>query len=123
MTSFFSSISQVLNNPADPTVRQLAVSNGQTLATTFNQLSSSATQLRSNLNDQVESDAANVNNLLSQIGTLNMQIVQLQGGSGGAGAAGNQAVGLTDQRNEALSQLAQLINITTASNPTARFGL
>jgi flagellar hook-associated protein 1 FlgK len=113
MTSFFSSISQVLNDPADPTVRQLAVANGQTLATTFNQLSSSATQLRTSLNGQVENDAASVNNLLAQIGTLNTQIVQLQGGSGGAGGSGNQAVGLTDQRNEALTNLSQLINITT----------
>ena len=107
MTSFFSGISQVLNNPADPTVRQLAVANGQTLATTFNQLASSATQLRSNLNTQVENDATSVNSLLTQIGSLNVQIVQLQGGSG------NQAVGLTDQRNEALTNLAQLINIST----------
>jgi len=113
MTSFFSNISQVLNSPTDPTVRQLAVSSGQTLATTFNQLASGATQLRSSLNGQVENDATSVNNLLTQIGSLNLQIVQLQGGNGGAGAAGNQAVGLTDQRNEALTNLAQLINITT----------
>ena len=113
MTSFFSSISQVLNNPADQTVRQLAVSNGQTVATTFNQLASGATQLRSSLNTQVENDATSVNNLLTQIGSLNLQIVQLQGGTGGAGAAGNQAVGLTDQRNEDLTNLSQLINITT----------
>jgi flagellar hook-associated protein 1 len=117
MTSFFSSISQVLNNPADPTVRQLAVANGQTLATTFNQLASSATQLQTSLNGQVENDAASVNNLLTQIGSLNSQIVQLQGGAGGAGAAGNQAVGLTDQRNQALSSLANLINISTQQQP------
>jgi flagellar hook-associated protein 1 FlgK len=117
MTSFFSSISQILNNPADPTVRQLAVTNGQALATTFNQLAGSATQLRSNLNDQVVSDATSVNNLLTQIGSLNAQIAQLQGGAGGAGQAGNQAIGLTDQRNEALTNLAQLINITTQQQP------
>jgi len=110
MTTFFSSISQILNNPADPTNQQLAVTDGQTLATTFNQLSSSATQLRSSLNDQVQSDASNVNNLLNQIGTLNTQIVELQGASA---STNNQAVGLSDQRNEALSNLAQLMNITT----------
>jgi flagellar hook-associated protein 1 FlgK len=113
MTNFFSSISQVLNNPADQTVRQLAVSSGQTLATTFNQLASGATQLRSSLNTQVENDVTSANDLLTQIGSLNLQITQLQGGTGGAGAAGNQAVGLTDQRNEALTNLSQLINITT----------
>jgi flagellar hook-associated protein 1 FlgK len=110
MTTFFSSIAQILNNPADPTNQQLAVTDGQTLATTFNQLSSSATQIRSSLNDQVQSDATSVNNLLNQIGSLNSQIVQLQGASG---STYNQAVGLSDQRNEALSNLAQLMNITT----------
>lgn len=84
MTNFFSSISQVLNNPADQTVRQLAVSSGQTLATSFNQLASGATQLRSSLNTQVENNVTSVNDLLTQIGALNLQITQLQGGTGGA---------------------------------------
>lgn len=113
MTSFFSSISQILNSPDEPTVQQLAVASGQSLATTFNQLANGATQMQSGLNSEVQNDATTVNNLLNQIGSLNLQIVQLQGGTGGAGQAGNQAVGLTDQRNEALTQLAQLMNITT----------
>ena len=47
MTSFFSSISQILNNPADPTVQQLAVAERPNRRHDFNQLASSATQLRS----------------------------------------------------------------------------
>jgi flagellar hook-associated protein 1 FlgK len=113
MTNFYSSISQVLNSPSDPTVRQLAVANAQTVATTFNQLANSATQLRTGLDGQVQNDVTDVNNLLSQIGSLNLQIVQLQGGTGGGSQAGGQAVGLVDQRNEALTNLAQLMNITT----------
>ncbi|HEX3998929.1 MAG TPA: flagellar hook-associated protein FlgK [Pirellulales bacterium] len=117
MTNFFSSVSQILNNPNDPTVQQLAVSNGQTVATTFNQLASSAQQLQTGLNGQVQSDATTVNTLLTQIGTLNQQIVQLQGGTGGAGSVGNQAVGLLDQRDEALSNLAGLMNVSTQLQP------
>ena len=58
-------------------------------------------------------DADNVNNLLTQIGKLNVQIAETEGGN----TTSSQAVGLRDQRNEALSSLAKLMNITTAEQP------
>ncbi len=109
MTSFFSSISQVLNSPQDSSVRQLAVSSGQALAGDFNDLANRTNQLRSDLNNQVIGDAGSINNLLTQIRSLNLQITQTQGGTNSSG----QAVGLLDQRDQALNSLSQLMNITT----------
>ncbi|HEY2148364.1 MAG TPA: flagellar hook-associated protein FlgK [Pirellulales bacterium] len=109
LTDFVSSISDVLNSPQDVPTRNLAVLKGQTLASNINGLAQQASQLRSQLNDQVVRDSDNVNNLLNQIGKLNVQIAETEGGNTSA----SQAVGLRDQRDSALSSLAQLMNITT----------
>jgi flagellar hook-associated protein 1 FlgK len=113
LTDFTSSIAQVLNSPQDVPTRNLAVLKGQTLASTLNSLASQASQLRSHLNDQVIQDAGNVNSLLTQLGKLNIQIAESEGGN----TTSSQAVGLRDQRDQALSGLSNLINITTANQP------
>ena len=110
LSGFFSSIAQVLNSPQDPSARNLAVLNGQTVAGDFNNLAGQVGQLRQNLNDEVSNSASSINSLLTQIGNLNVQIAQATGG----GTSASAAVGLTDQRNQALSSLSQLINVTTA---------
>ena len=56
-----------------------------------------------NLNNQVIQDAGNINNLLTQVGKLNVQIAETEGGN----TTSSQAVGLRDQRNAALSQPGQ----------------
>ncbi len=109
LTNFTSSIAQVLNSPQDVPTRNLAVLSGQTLASTLNGLAQQTTQLRSQLNDQVVQDAGSINSLLNQIGKLNVQIAETEGGD----TSGSQAVGLRDQRNSALTSLANLMNITT----------
>ena len=113
LTNFTSSIAQVLNSPQDVPTRNLAVLKGQTLVGNLNSLATQASQLRSDLNDQVIQDAGNINSLLNQVGQLNVQIAQTEGGD----TTSSQAVGLRDQRDEALSNLANLINITTTQQP------
>jgi flagellar hook-associated protein 1 FlgK len=113
LTDFTSSIAQVLNSPQDVPTRDLAVLKGQTLASTLNSLATQANQLRSNLNDQVVQDAGNINDLVTQVGKLNVQIAETEGGN----TTPSQAVGLRDQRNEALQKLATLINVKTAEQP------
>ncbi|HEV2972839.1 MAG TPA: flagellar hook-associated protein FlgK [Pirellulales bacterium] len=113
LTDFTSSIAQVLNSPQDVPTRNLAVLKGQTVASTLNNLASQASQLRSHLNDQVIQDAGNINSLLNQVGKLNVQIADAEGGN----TTSSQAVGLRDQRDQALSDLSKLINITTTVQP------
>jgi flagellar hook-associated protein 1 len=113
LTDFTSSIAQVLNSPQDVPTRNLAVLKGQTLASTLNSLASQASQLRSHLNDQVIQDAGNINSLLTQVGKLNIQIAETEGGN----TTSSQAVGLRDQRDQALSGLSKLINVTTTNQP------
>jgi flagellar hook-associated protein 1 FlgK len=109
MNDFFGAISQVLSQPASVSVRNLAMLQGQTLAGDINRLASRATEIRDDLNDQVAEMAPDINRLLSQIATFNVRIATAEGG----GALGSDAVGLRDQRSQALEELAQLIDVQT----------
>ncbi len=109
MSSFFSSINDILNQPGDTSVRNLAVLQGEDLATTINQLATQVESLRSDTNTYVTNMASEINSLTSQIGSLNLQIENVQGGD----TSGSDAVGLEDQRLQALQSLSQLIGIQT----------
>ena len=109
MNNFFGAISQVLSQPASVSVRNLAMLQGQTLAGDIGRLASRATEVRDDLNDQVAEMAPDINRLLTQIATFNVRIATAEGG----GALGSDAVGLRDQRSQALEQLAQLIDVQT----------
>ena len=113
LTDFTSSIAQVLNSPQDAPTRDLAVLKGQSLANNLNSLAQQTDQVRSNLNSQVIQDAGNINDLLTQVGKLNVQIAVTEGGN----TTSSQAVGLRDQRNVALTSLAKLMSITTVEQP------
>jgi flagellar hook-associated protein 1 len=114
MNNFFNSISGILNQPDDITVRSQAVYKGQTLAQNITQMSQQAAGLRSDVNDQIRNMAAEINTLTQKIATLNFKIVQMQGST----SSNSVAVGLTDQRSEALESLAKLINIHSVEQPT-----
>ncbi|MGA2617023.1 MAG: flagellar hook-associated protein FlgK [Thermoguttaceae bacterium] len=111
MNQFFSAISNVLNQPQDVSVRNLAVTQGQALATTFNQMTGQVSQMRSDVNGQISDMAADINRLTSQVASLNRQITGLTGG----GTALSDASGLADQRSQALTSLSQLLGVTTTT--------
>jgi flagellar hook-associated protein 1 FlgK len=113
MNQFFSSISDVLNEPGDESVQQSAVLQGQTLAQTINSMASQVEQARSSLDSQISGMAADINGLTSQIAQLNTQIASVTGG----GSSFSSANGLTDQRNQALSSLSQLLGIQVTTQP------
>ncbi|MGA2034546.1 MAG: flagellar hook-associated protein FlgK [Thermoguttaceae bacterium] len=112
MTSFFDSIQNVLDQPTDLTARNGVVSQGQTLAQNINQTAQQAEQLRSDINAQVQGMGDQINQLTSQIASLNLSITSAQGGS-----SDKTAVGLTDQREQTLQSLSQLIDIQTVYQP------
>jgi flagellar hook-associated protein 1 len=107
MNNFFNSISEILNQPDDVSVRNQAVLQGQTLTQNITQMSQQVEGLRSDANDQIINMAGAINSLTSQIATLNVKIADMQGGT----TSKSDAVGLTDQRENALESLAKLINI------------
>ena len=113
LNSFFSSIANISSQPQSTSVRNLAALQGQSLTKSINQLYGDVGQLRSDTNAQIDSMATNINNLVTQIGKLNTQIL----GLGANSSSGSDAVGLTDQRDQALTSLSQLISIRTSVQP------
>jgi len=107
MTKFFNSISDILNQPENVSVRNLAVLNAGTLTQEVNRLATEVRQARSDVNDRVRSMADDINRLIEQIRTLNVRIAETEGGS----ILKSDAVGLRDQRLVALEDLAKLVDI------------
>jgi flagellar hook-associated protein 1 FlgK len=109
MNSFFSAISQILNQPESVSVRNLAILQGKTLAGDINRLAARASELRNDANDQIIEMEPEINRLLSRVADLNVKIATTEGGS----LSTSDAVGLRDERAAALESLSKLIDVTT----------
>ena len=107
MNDFFSSISEILNQPEDVSVRNLAVLKGVTLAQDISRMAQRVTEMRVDLNDRIYDMGERINNLTEEIQKLNIQIAQTEGGD----VSASDAVGLRDQRLLALQNLANLVKI------------
>jgi flagellar hook-associated protein 1 FlgK len=107
LTDFFNSLSDVLNQPEDAAIRNLAVLRGQSLANQIQTLSSRVNDMRSVVNDQVKQSVGEVNKLVDEIATLNKQIIRTEKG----GYSLSDAVGLRDKRDKALEDLSRLVDI------------
>ncbi len=114
MSDFFASISDVLNQPEDTSMRSLAVLAGETLAETVGRVSSRADDLHTALNERTESIAAEVNRLTDEIYRLNGQISAAEGGIAGKGNAGT----LRNQRNVAVSRLSEILRVDVREQPS-----
>jgi flagellar hook-associated protein 1 FlgK len=107
MTKFFSSISEVLNQPESTSVRNLAMLQGRTLAGDLQRLGRRVAEVRNSMDDKIWDMAERINNLSEEIRSLNIRIAAAEGGD----VSASDAVGLRDQRLKALESLAELIDI------------
>jgi len=105
LSRFFSSLHDLASYPGDLTTRRAVLEQGRILAGDLNRLNSSIVSLKRNIESELQSRVAEANTLLGRIATLNGQIqaVTVAGGSPNA---------LLDQRDQALDDLANLVNIT-----------
>ncbi len=114
LNNFFSSISEVLNQPESSTVRNLAVLQGKTLAADIVRLSNRARVVRSDVNDRIDNAADDINRLVEDIRGLNIKITETEASE----VTHSDAVGLRDQRGVALARLAELIDIQVTEQST-----
>ena len=105
LSRFFSSLHDLASYPGDLTTRRAVLEQGRILAGDLNRLNSSIVSLKRNIESELQSRVGEANTLLGRIATLNGQIqaVTVAGGSPNA---------LLDQRDQALDDLANLVNIT-----------
>ncbi len=80
----------------------------QSFAGTVSNLSTSLNTLQQQVDQQVGTTVSSVNNLIQQVYSLNQQILK-------AGALGDTSSGLLDQRDVAVQNLSNLIDVRTAT--------
>jgi flagellar hook-associated protein 1 FlgK len=105
LSNLFNSFSSMTTGDGDPAT---VVQSAQEVTNQFNQVSASLSQVQSNLNSSIQNDVASVNQDLSQIATLNQQIMVAQAGGG-------TADDLVDTREQTIENLAGLMNIQTSA--------
>ncbi len=107
LNEFFGSIAEILNQPESRSVRNLAVLQAKTLTQDFNRMAERINDIRGNLNDRSRVMAEEMNRLTEEIRELNVRITETEGGD----VSKSDAVGLRDQRLQALEKLAELVSI------------
>ncbi len=111
-SKFFNSWSDLANKPQDVGLRQVVLQQGQTVADQFHQMNQSVTSLQTELDKTVNGLANRADNLSNQLADLNVKIVQAE-----SGGAASQANGLRDQRDTALKDLSNLMDVRTVEQP------
>jgi flagellar hook-associated protein 1 FlgK len=109
LNNFFGSLQNLAASPNDSTARQEVVQDATTLATSISSAYSRVQQVQGQIATDAGSITSQINQLSTTIASLNQQITSTQSASGGA------ANDLIDQRNNDVSQLSQLVNVTTTS--------
>ncbi|HUB15985.1 MAG TPA: flagellar hook-associated protein FlgK [Acetobacteraceae bacterium] len=102
--------STLLNDPGNPTQQSAVVSAAGTLANAVNALSNAYTQQRQTAENAIVSEVNTIDTTLGTIGQLNAQIVNLQSGA-------KSTADLENQRDEAVQQLEQLVDVSTLVQP------
>ncbi|MCD0505746.1 flagellar hook-associated protein FlgK [Bordetella petrii] len=105
LEGFFASLNAGASNPADPAVRQDLIGKGNSLVTQINTAYRELQNQREGVNTQISTTVEQVNSYLDRINDLNQQIVVAQG------KTGQPPNDLLDQRDQALSELNQLVGI------------
>ena len=108
LSSFFSSLQTLSTNPSNISDRQAVIQSAQQLTEQFNEVSSGLNTVNNDLNSSIQSGVTSANQDLSQIASLNQQIMEAQNSGGTA----NQ---LVDEREKTIEDLAGYVNLTTSA--------
>jgi flagellar hook-associated protein 1 len=108
LDNLYSGFSNVANSPSSTSVRQATLGDASSLASVYNTLGQQLSQQSTEVNQEIGNTVTSINNIASQIATLNGQIVQ-------AGTTGNPN-SLLDQRDNLVQQLAGLTGISASTN-------
>lgn len=109
LQTYYNGWSAVADDPTSTAARQALLGDASALAANLNSTSSQLQGLNSDVNTRITADVQQINSISSQISSLNTQITQ----SSGLGQTPNQ---LLDQRDQLVSNLSQIVGVTTTSN-------
>ena len=109
LSSFYSSLRALAQNPSDPSLRQAVVSSSQQLARTFNATSADLSSARAGADSSLQSELPNANTLAAQLADLNARVRT-------ARAAGGEPNDLLDARQKAQDALVSLTGATIVTD-------
>ncbi|HWE75315.1 MAG TPA: flagellar hook-associated protein FlgK [Stellaceae bacterium] len=108
--NFVSAMQTEAATPEDPVAQSAAVNAGQQLAQQLNSFSSGIQTLRAGTDSDINTAVTSLNTALNQIASLNGSIAQVK-------AEGQSTATLEDQRDQALTQVSQLIGVSSYERP------
>jgi flagellar hook-associated protein 1 FlgK len=111
LQSFYGAFSDVANNPTSTASRQALIGQAQSVASSFQNASGELNSLNSDVNSRITADVTQINSIAKAISTLNNQIV-----TGTAQQGGQPPNELLDQRDQLVSNLSQLVGISTTTD-------
>ncbi len=103
---FFDAWSELSNSPNQQGTRSLVINQGRTLASSIRGLRNDLTDLRTQIDRQLSSTVAAANDLLTRVAEINATIVQAEAGTSISNS-------LRDQREQLVSELSALVDVTT----------
>ena len=113
--NFTSALQSLSSNPSAYSNQAAVIGAAQTLAQNLNSMTSSVQQLRTQAESGIASDVTSANTALQQIASINQQLETAQPDAASAT--------LEDQRDQDISQLAQLMNVRVVQNPNNQISL
>jgi flagellar hook-associated protein 1 len=107
---FTTALQSLSTNPSSYSNQSAVLSSAQAVAQNLNSMTTTVQQLRTQAEQGIASDVQTANNALQQIAQINGQ---LEGGS----QTDSAAAALEDQRDQDVTQLAQLMNVRVSQDP------
>ncbi len=106
---FTSALQTLSTSPGSYSAQSAVVSSAQALTQNLNSMTASIQQLRTQAEQGIATGVATANNALQQIAQINLRLASAPQDS--------TTATLEDQRDQAITQLSQLMNITVLQNP------
>lgn len=118
LSAFFSSFSELANNPTDEAVRTVVVEQGAGLANTLREMRNDHANVRLEIDRSLGATVRTVDGLLDQVAEVNRQIVETE-----QGGAGGDANSLRDRRDQLVNEISQYIPVTAVEQPNGALDL
>jgi flagellar hook-associated protein 1 FlgK len=112
LTGFFNTLSDVQNAPDDRAIRAVAISTGDSLASTLRGTRRDLFELGLDLNEQIRVTAGEGDRLAKEIAELNTEIAAVEAGGSG------QANALRDRRDALLRELSEIFDVIIREQPS-----
>ena len=106
---FTGAVQALATDPSSSSQQSAVIGAAQELAQNLNSMTTSIQQLRTQSEQGIADDVQSANSLLQQVAQINQQL-ETTSTSTSAGAS------LEDQRDQAITQLSQLMNVTVVQN-------